>query len=249
MATDGIRTRNLFDPASKEPYKLSRSKLELFLQCPRCFYLDRRSGIGRPDGPAFSLNIAVDALMKREFDFHRARGEPHALMEEFDVDAVPFSHPDLDRWRENFHGMQVLHTPTNFLVTGAVDDVWQDPSGKLSVVDYKATSTQKELSLDDPWKQAYKRQIEIYQWLLRGLKFDVSNVGYFVFVNADSTREHFKGTLSFAMSILPYVGDSSWVSDALAEAHHCLMRDSLPAAAGECDWCKYRKAAKQLESD
>ena len=53
-----VRTRNRYDPTSPEPYKLSRSQLQLFLACPRCFYLDRRLGIDRVPGPAFTLNSA-----------------------------------------------------------------------------------------------------------------------------------------------------------------------------------------------
>ena len=80
------RVRNLFEPSSKVPYKLSRSKLELFLNCPRCFYLDRRLGTGQPQGPAFSLNVAVDKLLKKEFDTHRAKGESHPLMKTYGID-------------------------------------------------------------------------------------------------------------------------------------------------------------------
>ena len=47
------RTRNLFDPKSKTPFRLSRTKLDLFLSCPRCFYLDRRLGVG----PAARLSL------------------------------------------------------------------------------------------------------------------------------------------------------------------------------------------------
>ena len=53
-------------------WKLSRSKIDLFVECPRCFYLDNKLGVSRPKGPSFTLNIAVDALLKREFDTHRA---------------------------------------------------------------------------------------------------------------------------------------------------------------------------------
>ena len=66
------RTKNLYDPASKESFKVSRSKLDLFLECPRCFYFDRRLGVGRPPGFPFALNSAVDHLLKLEFDIHRA---------------------------------------------------------------------------------------------------------------------------------------------------------------------------------
>ena len=243
----GVRSRNIFDPASQEPYKLSRSKIELFLQCPRCFYLDRRRGVGQPSGPPFTLNVAVDALMKREFDIHRARGEPHALMREFGVDAVPYRHPHLDRWRENFTGIQYLHAPTQFLFTGAVDDVWENPRGELHIVDYKATSSQKDVTLDDEWKGGYKRQMEMYQWLFRRNGFPVSDLGYFVYVNGDAGKEHFGGKLEFRMKILPYTGNDSWVEEALAEARACLCRDHPPTSASGCEWCAYRKAAASVE--
>lgn len=67
------RTKNLYNPKSKEPYKLSRSGIELFMACPRCFYIDKRLGTGRPPGFPFSLNSAVDNLLKKEFDALRAK--------------------------------------------------------------------------------------------------------------------------------------------------------------------------------
>ena len=45
-----VRTRNLYDPASAKPYRISRSKIDLFLECPRCFYMDRRLGVPRSEG-------------------------------------------------------------------------------------------------------------------------------------------------------------------------------------------------------
>jgi hypothetical protein len=49
------RTKGLYDSKSLDPFKLSRSKLELFIDCPRCFYLDRKMGVGRPPGFPFAL--------------------------------------------------------------------------------------------------------------------------------------------------------------------------------------------------
>ena len=45
-------------------WRLSRSKIGLFLECPRCFYIDNKLGTGRPPGFPFNLNSAVDALLK-----------------------------------------------------------------------------------------------------------------------------------------------------------------------------------------
>jgi hypothetical protein len=52
-------------------YKISRSKIELFTECPRCFYLEVVKGVKRPSMPGFSLNSAVDELLKKEFDILR----------------------------------------------------------------------------------------------------------------------------------------------------------------------------------
>src|SRR3972149_2451024 len=93
------RTRNLFDAHTQGPFRLSRSKLELFMSCPRCFYLDRRLGVGRPPGFPFSLNSAVDTLLKKEFDTHRVTGTAHPLMQAYGIDAVPYNHTKIDEWR------------------------------------------------------------------------------------------------------------------------------------------------------
>jgi hypothetical protein len=242
----GIRTRNIYDPKSKEPFKLSRSKIELFIDCPRCFYLDRRLGVGQPPGFPFTLNSAVDALLKKEFDIHRANGTAHPLMKAYKIDAVPFSHEEIDKWRENFVGVQYLHKPTNFIITGAVDDIWIDKNRHLIVVDYKATSTDKEITLDEPYRQSYKRQMEIYQWLLRRNGFLVSSRGYFVYVNGRKDLEAFDGKLEFDVKVLPYDGNDAWIEDKLIEAHKCLKSAKIPSASSDCEYCNYRAAAKQV---
>ncbi|MFH0780067.1 MAG: PD-(D/E)XK nuclease family protein [Parcubacteria group bacterium] len=243
------RKGNIFDPKSKRPFKLSRSKLDLFLECPRCFYLDRRLGVGRPPGFPFNLNSAVDALLKKEFDIHRAKGKAHPLMKEYGIDAIPFAHQDLNAWRENFVGVQYHHVATNFIVTGAVDDVWINKKGELMVVDYKSTSKAgKIISLDQEWQDGYKRQMEIYQWLLRRKGFDVSNTGYFVYCNGRRDAKAFDAKLEFDISLIEYRGQDNWVEPALLAAKKCLCQNKIPAADSKCDYCNYvesRNNAKQ----
>ena len=67
----GIRNRNIFDPNTTTPYKISRSKIDRFIACSRCFYVDRRLGVDQPPGFPFNINSTVDLLLKREFDKHR----------------------------------------------------------------------------------------------------------------------------------------------------------------------------------
>lgn len=242
------RTRNIYNPKSKEPFKLSRSKIENFMHCKKCFYLDRRLGIGQPPGYPFNLNTAVDTLLKKEFDVHRAKHKIHPLMKAYGLNAVPFSHEMMDEWRENFKGVQYLHEPTNFIVTGAVDDLWQGENGEIIVADYKATSKTSQVTLDADWQDGYKRQMEIYQWLLRHNGLKVSDTGYFVYCNGKTDREAFDGKLEFDINLLPYTGDDSWVEGTLSEIKECLDGE-MPKASAECDYCNYRKAVIEVENN
>jgi CRISPR/Cas system-associated exonuclease Cas4 (RecB family) len=239
-----IRKRNLYDPASTEPFSVSRSKIDLFVKCPRCFWLDRRAGVSQPGMPAFSLNNAVDALLKKEFDAHRAAGTPHPYMTEYGLDAVPFKHERIDEWRDALRrGVSFLHGPTNFLVRGGIDDVWVNPAGEIIIVDYKATATLADISLEGPYKVGYKRQMEIYQWLFRQNGFTVHPAGYFVFCNGALDADAFDGVLKFRVTLLPWTGEDAWIEPALQAMKTCLDSDIPPVPSEECEHCAYRRAA------
>ncbi len=237
----GSWKKRLYKPGDVVPFELSRTKIELFMKCPRCFFLDRRTDLTMSDGFSLNLNIAVDALLKKEFDIYRAGGRPHPLMEAYGINAVPFLHPMMDEWRENFKGIRSLHTPTNFIIFGAVDDLWVGHDGMLFVVDYKATSTTKPIALDGEYGESYKRQMEVYQWLLRRNGFTVSDTGYFVYVNATKDRDRFDKRLEFKEEIISYTGSDAWIEPTILEVHKCLngSPDVLPKPSPACGRCKY----------
>lgn len=242
-----LRKTRLYDPEAKEPFKLSRSKIENFIRCKRCFYMDRRLGVSEPPGFPFNLNSAVDALFKNEFDTHRKAGTKHPLIEDYGINALPHDHPDLDEWRNNFKGVTHVHPETNFHVFGAIDDLWINDKGEFIVVDYKATSKNTEVTLDAPWQDGYKRQMEIYQWLLRQQGNKVSSVGYFVYANGRRDLPEFKDTLKFRTKVIPYKGDDSWVDDTLKDIKETLNNDTLPFSNKNCEYCEYRRLANELE--
>lgn len=246
------RERNQpYQPGQTAPFKVSRTKIELFTQCARCFWLDARLKIKRPDGPPFQINKAVDELLKKEFDTYRQKGQPHPLMSDNQIKAVPFAHDDLNKWRQNFIGVSTLHEPTNLHVFGAVDDLWVDENGQIIVVDYKATAKAAEVTLDADWQISYKRQMEVYQWLLRQNGFDVSDTAYFVYANGRLDLEGFFDKVEFRTKIIPYKGDDSWIEPTLIRMKKCMDTDKMPevgtaAMGGECDYCSYAKARTVL---
>jgi len=165
------RHRGQFDPSNPNPYELSRSRVESFIQCPACFYLIQVKGVKYPSIPGFNINEATDVLLKRDFDKYRGKDTTHPfLINQGFSHLVPFQHEDFEKWTQSLHfgaagRMHYVHGETNLKVGGGLDDVWLNTkTNKLHIVDYKSTSQKtegREITLDDPWKESYKRQMDL----------------------------------------------------------------------------------------
>ena len=225
-------------------WRLSRSKIDFFTECSRCFYIDNKLGTKRPGFPSFNLNIAVDELFKKEFDKYREEQKPHPVMEKYKINAVPFQHKNMDTWRENFEGIEYHDDETGMTISGAIDDIWITPEGKLIIVDYKSTSKDgsiTELS-DSPWDQQYKRQLGVYKWLLEQNGFKVEDTGYLVYANASKDEPNFSDKLVFETTIVPVEAETDWIDPTLDKIKECLEKDYIPLAGEKCEFCPYREA-------
>jgi hypothetical protein len=107
------------------------------------------------------------------------------------------------------------------------------------VVDYKATSKAEAVSLDADWQIAYKRQVEFYQWLLRGNDLEVSDQAWFVYANGIKGDGHFDDQLAFETKLISYEGNASWIEPTLDRLIECLASDSAPSKNSECKFCSY----------
>lgn len=248
-----------YKPGQKMPYRLSRSKIELFMQCPRCFWLDVRLKISRPSSPPFNINKAIDELFKKEFDYYRKKQQPHPLMIESGIDAVPFKHKNLDKWRRALGanaGVDIIHKETNLHIYGAIDDVWIDDDKKLIVVDYKATAKSepvKSLGAVGTWHDMYRRQMEIYQWLLKQNGFEVSDIGYFVYATGSWAHDKFDNVVNFETHVFPHQGKNDWVDKTLNTMKKVMDSKEMPPVGKQvmnpskpCEFCDYARKRTEL---
>jgi hypothetical protein len=232
---------------SGQPFKFSRTKVELFVECPKCFYIDRVKGVSRPSGFPFSLNNAVDTLFKKEFDSYRNIQQPHPLVTDNGLHLVPFQEKRMEDWRNNFKGVETNYKGYHFY--GAVDDVWVDKEGVLYVVDYKATA--KDVAVTElttaPYHDTYRRQMEFYQWLLEQNGFVVSNTGYFVYTTGDNTLSSFNNELKFRTNLIAHIGSRHWIENTLDDLINCASSSSIPASSKTCPYCSYVNTRKNIE--
>ncbi len=232
-------------------WRLSRSKIDFFFECPRCFYLDNKLGTKRPSFPSFNLNIAVDELFKKEFDTYRKAKTPHPIMTKYNVAAVPFAHKSMNEWRDPFVGIEYTEPETGLTVSGGVDDIWVTKDKELIIVDYKSTSkdgTITELS-DSPWDLQYTRQLGVYRWLLEKNGFSVLPIGYLVYANASKDLPTFDDKLIFETTLVSVETDIEWIIPTLRSIKTCLDSNQIPAIGDRCEFCPYRESCgKKLQA-
>lgn len=186
-------------------------------------------------------------MLKNACDSYRIQKCAHPLAIENNFEAIPYqtTPPELiDTWRDNRQGISFFHKPTNFLVYGTVDDIWVTPKWELIVIDYKATAKDGEIVLDQEYHEAYKRQLEIYAWLLLMNDYPVYEKAYFVYSNGIKNAEKFENCLHFNTKLIAYTLYTGWIEKTLQEAFDCLNQPSPPkrtekTTVSECKFCEY----------
>ena len=246
------RKGSVYIKGTNEKFKISRSKFSSFLDCKRCFYLDRVKGLKDPGMPGWSLNIAVDELLKKEFDVLREQKKPHPIFKKHNLNLVPFQHEKMDHWRNSLTGgISYLDEDTNIEIHGGVDDIWYDlDKEELVVVDYKAqssnTKVETEVYLESVYHQGYKIQMDIYVHILRKMGFKVSDTSYFYVCNGEKGFDNFEGKLNFTITLVLYVTDTSWVQDNINDMKKTLELEKVPEINKSCEKCMYLNAGKEF---
>ena len=224
-----------------KPIKLSPSSLNLYLECPCCFWLDKRMGIRRPQPYPYALNAAVDLLLKEEFDSYRKKGEQHPLLLAHNIQAKLFSNQELlNQWRNNFSGIRYFDEELEATIFGAVDDVLEFPDGKLAALDYKSTGSTVATVYD-----RFQIQMDIYTYLLEKNGFPTVRKGYLAFYIVDK-KNGFNDRLPFRKEIKEIDTDPSDIPQLFREAVSLLRRVAPPPHSQDCQHGQWLQKASNL---
>ncbi|OGN00547.1 MAG: hypothetical protein A2651_01515 [Candidatus Yanofskybacteria bacterium RIFCSPHIGHO2_01_FULL_42_12] len=226
--------------------KISRSGLKLFQECPRCFWLDLHHKVKRPPGYPFTLSIAVDYLVKKEFDKYREKGTLPPILKSHGIkDAKLFNGEELSEWRNNFKGVVYHDEALNAVLYGAVDDVLEFKDGSLGVIDYKSSGA-KEITIYDD----YQKQMDVYNYILKQKGYETYPEAFFVFYKVVKEGETgFGNVLKFTEEVRPVKINTEWVGPTFEAAVELARQDEPPSASGNaqkhCDHCHYVSMVKQ----
>ena len=232
---------------------LSRTAWESFIRCKRCFYMERKLKIRSIGMPGYPINSRVDALLKEEFDIYREKQEPHPIFKKHNLNFVPFKmdKEKLNDFRNNRKCVRAKSTKTNFLIYGAIDDLWLNKDNdEVVVVDYKATSNKYGVDYVNSkmaYHKSYLRQLDFYAYLLKLNKFKIFKTGYWFVCNAQyKNQKPFSGILNFKIDLLSYDVNTDYIENTLVELEKCYNDNKIPLPSATCDTCRWQKETSKL---
>jgi CRISPR/Cas system-associated exonuclease Cas4 (RecB family) len=224
---------------AEKSIKLSPNSLNLYLECPHCFWLEKNLGIKRPPAYPYALNAAVDSLLKEEFDTYRAKKLKPPLLEDSNIKANLFSNQKLlNQWRNNLAGIRYYDENLKATLFGAMDDVLEFENGKIAPLDYKSTGNSTSKIYD-----RFQLQMDVYTYLMEKNGFQTPKKGYLAFYVVDK-RRGFIDRLPFRKEILEIETNPSDVYEIFKDAVVVLREVKPPEHSRDCQFNKWMKKAR-----
>jgi len=221
--------------------QLSPNSLNLYYECPFCFWLEKRMGIKRPQPYPYALNTAVDFLLKEEFDKYRKKKELHPLLVAYNIPAKLFPNQKLlDEWRNNLKGIRYYDASLDATLFGAVDDILEFSDGKLAPMDYKSTGSKVANVYD-----RFQLQMDVYTFLLEKNGYQTTRKGVLAFYVVDK-ENGFVDRLPFKKEIHIIDTDPSYVQNLFAEAVNFLRNETPSFHSADCQYGQWLNKAKNF---
>jgi hypothetical protein len=212
--------------------QLSPSALNIFLECPRCFWLEYGQSVRRPRGIFPSLPGGMDLLIKKYFDRYRAVGKiPPEL--EGKVEGQLLADPEtLNKWRSWRSGLSFYDKETNAVLVGALDDCMVH-DGYYIPVDYKT----RGFDLNDGDERHYQNQLNCYSFLVSAVKLPQPDYAYLVYYIPKEVAE--QGQVRFEITVKKLVTYPHDALDTFRRAVHVLSQEISPQSSELCHYCSW----------
>lgn len=225
----------------KKTVYLSPTALNLFKECPRCFWLDKIKKVRRPRGIFPSLPGGMDLVIKTYFDKYR---QDKGLPPELKGKVAGGLFPDLavlEVWR-SWRKTNLCYTDkeVNVCLSGALDDCLVDGDYYIPL-DYK---TRGFVLKEDPAKY-YQTQLDCYCLMLEALNYKTKGIAYLVYYWPEEVKE--AGMVKFKVTPYKIDTDIDRAKGLIKQAARLLEQEDIPDAGPECEYCSYFTQKKNTE--
>ena len=228
--------KNIYVKNNLSPFKISRTKIDLFFDCKRCFYIDQKYGIKRPHGAALVINNHIVNKFKKNLEV--LRNTQTTIPETTLISKNGFTalnHEKINQWTDPFRGIRSLHKKTNILISANIDDVWTD-DGRCYPVILKSISRNSKDIEDSIWS-GYTRQLSLYGYLLQNNNLQIGNFGIIAMINTEDDLDY--SSLNFKFYLFKKNLDLEWIEKALFEIKILLENENFPQVSNNCKFCNY----------
>lgn len=213
---------------------LSKSALEVFQSCPKCFWMDKMAKVGRPRGPMPSVVNAIDAQMKILVeDCVRIGVEVPYLR---GTTQVPYpDRPKVQTFRSWRTFQALVETGDRTIKAwGELDDLLIGSDGKVWPWDYKSKGTEPTQEYCEKYNQL---QGDMYHLLLEGQGLTASGQARFTYI----WPEFDKGMIVFRHKNIEMETDAGRATKVLSAAAECLEGECPKEGEMDCDYCSFIK--------
>ena len=214
-------------------YKLSPSRLSVFLDCPRCFWLDVNKKIKRPGGIFPTLPRGMDKVLKEHFDTHRDKKDtPEELKGKIEGHLFQ-DREKLKVWMNNFKGLQWADKEGNIL-RGAIDELFVAKGGIHVPLDFKT----RGYPVKEDTHEHYQHQMDIYSFLLEKNGLKAGDFAILIFYHPIGVdRNH---NVDFHAEVIKVPTDKKRALRLFQGALKCLNGPE-PKPNPDCEWCGWGK--------
>jgi len=210
--------------------------MNLYFECPRCFWLNVKEGIRRPSGPFPSLPSGMDNRIKKHFDNHRANGDMPPELEELDDGIHLFGDQEFLEKARSWRTEPKWHDPeTGAVLRGGVDDLLETEDGKIIVLDYKTRGYPPKQKNGAP--HYYERQVNLYNLILRENGYETEDYGIILYYYPDQVAEN--GDFVFHREVRRTRVDVDRARRLVRDAVETLDGEA-PEHSDDCDYCDWQ---------
>jgi len=204
---------------------LSPATINLYRECPRCFYLHMKYDIKRPRGPMPSIATGLDSILKRYFEYYRSIKElPPELKKEMDGHLIEKLKPTYYR-----------DIKPGYCLLGKLDDCLVTERQTYIPLDHKTRASAAE-----DIHPAYQLQMELYCVLLEGNGLKTEDRAYLLYYYPlNVSPEEGTASIVFGMDIKRVDVDMKHAEGVIEDAIKCLEQENLPEPSPECEYCKW----------